>query len=203
MLQHVFVQPLKVILDHDLAADNSGLIDAALFGHCRKSLLPVASRAAGSDAKPIMRSVATGQHFGFGSSLPAAMMKRHAFITLIDGAAAAVCSRTRAAALPTDRAICNARVPHAIGQSFDWLVSAEAELLGARVADRPPAFPLAELKQRASASVVDRDVFSRRLRPRKRRPQHLMLSEDVLEWTVWAPSPWSLRTRKPCGTPLL
>jgi hypothetical protein len=72
VLQHVFVQPLKVILDHDLAADNSGLIDAALFGHCRKSLLPVASRAAGSDAKPIMRSVATGQHFGFGSSLPAA-----------------------------------------------------------------------------------------------------------------------------------
>jgi hypothetical protein len=60
------------------------------------------------------------------------MMKRRAFITLIDGAAAAVCSRTRAAALPTDRAICNARVPHAIGQSFDWLVSAEAELLGAR-----------------------------------------------------------------------
>jgi hypothetical protein len=60
------------------------------------------------------------------------MMKRRAFITLIDGAAAAVCSRTRAAALPTDRAICNAGVPHAIGQSFDWLVSAEAELLGAR-----------------------------------------------------------------------
>ncbi len=55
-------------------------------------------------------------------------MTRREFITLIDGAAAAVCSRTRAAAL----AICNARVPHAIGQSFDWLVSAEAELLGAR-----------------------------------------------------------------------
>jgi hypothetical protein len=33
---------LKVILHHDLAADNSGLIDAALFCHGRKSLLPVA-----------------------------------------------------------------------------------------------------------------------------------------------------------------
>jgi hypothetical protein len=41
VLEHVFVQPLKVILHHDLAADNSGLIDAALFGH-RKSPLPVA-----------------------------------------------------------------------------------------------------------------------------------------------------------------
>jgi hypothetical protein len=80
---------------------------------------------------------------------------------------------------PTDRPICNARVPRAIRQSFDWLVSAEAEVFGARVADWPAAFPLAELEQRASASVVDRDVFSRRLRPRERRPQHLMLSEDV------------------------
>jgi len=75
-----------------------------------------------------------------------------------------VCSRTGAAALPTDRPICNARVPRAIGQSFDWLVPAEAEVLGAGVADRPAAFPLAELEQRASASVVDRDIFSRRLR---------------------------------------
>src|SRR5215470_10231947 len=72
-----------------------------------------------------------------------------------------------AAALPTDRPIHNARVPQAIGQSFDWLVPAEAEVLGARVADRPAAFPLAELEQGASASVVDRDVFSRRLRPRE------------------------------------
>jgi hypothetical protein len=31
VLQHVFVQPLKVILDHDLAADNSGLIDAGAY----------------------------------------------------------------------------------------------------------------------------------------------------------------------------
>ncbi len=82
------------------------------------------------------------------------------FIASLGGAAAVVCSRTRAAALPTDRPICNARVPQAIGQSFDWLIPAEAEVLGARVADRPAAFPLAELEQRASASVVDRDVFS-------------------------------------------
>ena len=72
----------------------------------------------------------------------------------------------------------------AIGQSFDWLVPAEAEVLGARVADRPAAFPLAELEQRASASVVDRDVFSRRLRPRERRHQHLMLGEDVQARTL-------------------
>jgi len=64
-----------------------------------------------------------------------------------------------AAALPTDRPICNARVPQAIGQSFDWLIPAKAEVLGARVADRPAAFPLAELEQRASASVADRDVI--------------------------------------------
>ena len=108
-----------------------------------------------------------------------------------------------AAALPTDRPICNARVPQALGQSFDRLVPTEAEILGARVADRPAAFPLAELEQRASASVVDRDVFSRRLRPRERRHQHLMLGEDVQARTFWAPSPCSLRARKPCGTPLL
>jgi hypothetical protein len=34
-----------------------------------------------------------------------------------------VCSRTRAGALPTDRPIRDARVPQAIGQSFDWLVA--------------------------------------------------------------------------------
>jgi hypothetical protein len=48
-------------------------------------------------------------------------VNRRTFITLLGGAAAVVCSRTRAAALPTDRPICNARVPQAIGQSFDWL----------------------------------------------------------------------------------
>jgi len=98
--------------------------------------------------------------------------------------AAVVCSSTRAAALPTDRPICNAHVPQAIGQSFDWLVPAEAEVLSAGVADRPAAFPLAELEQRASASVVDRDVFSRRLRPPERRHQHLMLGEDVQARTL-------------------
>src|SRR6516162_8255777 len=89
-----------------------------------------------------------------------------------------------AAALPTDRPIRNARVPQAIGQSFDWLVPAEAEVLGARVADRPAAFPLAELEQRASASVVDRDVFRRRLRPPEHHHQHLMLDEDIQARTL-------------------
>src|SRR5215475_8607517 len=111
-------------------------------------------------------------------------MKPHEFISSLGGAAAVVCSRTRAAALPTHRPICNARVPQAIGQSFDWLVPAEAEVLGARVADRPAAFPLAELEQRASAPVVDRDVFSRRLRPLERRHQHLMLGENVQARTL-------------------
>src|SRR5262249_57807208 len=92
-------------------------------------------------------------------------LQRREFISLLGGAAAVVCSRPRAAALPTHRPIRNARVPQAIGQSFGRLVPAEAEVLGARVADRPAAFPLAELEQRATASVVDRDVFSRRLRP--------------------------------------
>ena len=106
------------------------------------------------------------------------------FIASLGGAAAVGCSRTRAAALPTDRPICNARVPRAIGQSFDWFVPAEAEVLGARVADRPAAFPPAELEQRASASVVNRDVFSRRLRPPQRHHQHLMLGEDVQARTL-------------------
>src|SRR5580700_10250552 len=114
------------------------------------------------------------------------------FIASLGGAATVVCPRTRAAALPTSRPICNARVPQAIGQSFDWLVPAEAEVLGARLTDRPAAFPLAKLEQRASASVADRDDFSSRLRPRERRHQHLMLGEDV-----------RLGARKPDGTPLL
>src|SRR5439155_24829748 len=126
-------------------------------------------------------------------------MKPRECIASLGGATAVVCSRTRAAALPTDRPICNARVPQAIGQSFDWLVPAKAEVFGARVADRPAAFPLAELEQRASASVVDRDVFSRRLRPGERRHQHFTLGEDVQARMLWAPSPFSLRARKPCG----
>ena len=111
-------------------------------------------------------------------------MNRRAVITLLGGAAAVACSRTRAGALPTDRPIRNARVPQAIGQSFDWLVPAEAEVLGAGVADRPAAFPLTEVEQRASASVVDRDVFSRRLRFPERRHQHVMLGEDVQARTL-------------------
>src|SRR5262249_13652022 len=130
-------------------------------------------------------------------------MKPRECIASLGGAAAVVCSRTRAAALPTDRPICNARVPRAIGQSFDWFVPAEAEVLGARVADRPAAFPLAELEQRASASVVDWDVFRRRLRPPEHNHQHLLLGEDVTARTLVAPSHWSLGARKPCCTPLL
>jgi len=79
-----------------------------------------------------------------------------------------------------DRPVRDARVSQAIGQSFDWLVPAKAEVFGARVADRPAAFPLAELEQRASASVVDRDVFRRRLRPRERRHQHRDCLDHVL-----------------------
>jgi hypothetical protein len=89
------------------------------------------------------------------------------------GTAAVACSRTRPAALPTDRAICDARVPRAIRQSLDWFVPTEAEVLGARAVDRPAAFPLAEFEQRASASVGDRDGFSRRLRPPERHHQHV------------------------------
>src|SRR6516164_1525614 len=109
-------------------------------------------------------------------------MKPRECIASLGGAAAVVCSRTRSAALPTP--ICDARVPRAIGQSFDWFVPAEAEVLGARVADRPAAFPLAELEQRASASVVDRDVFRRWLRPPEHHHQHLMLGEDVQARTL-------------------
>jgi hypothetical protein len=54
------------------------------------------------------------------------------FITLLGGAAAVVSLTLRASALPTEGPICNARVPQAIGQSFDWLVPAEAEVVGAR-----------------------------------------------------------------------
>ena len=63
------------------------------------------------------------------------------FAGTLGGAAAVVCSRTRAAALPTDPLICNARVPRAIGQSFDWFVPAEAEVLGARVLIGQRHFP--------------------------------------------------------------
>src|SRR5262245_28942869 len=101
-----------------------------------------------------------------------------------DGTAAVICSCARPAALPTNRPICDARVPRAIGQSLDWFVPTEAEVLGARVVDWPAAFPLAELKQRASASVVDWDVFSRRLRPPEGHHQHLMLGGDIQARTL-------------------
>src|SRR5262245_60205836 len=38
------------------------------------------------------------------------------------------------------------------------------------------------------------------LRCRERRDQHLMLGEDVQAWALRAPSSWSLRARRPCGT---
>ena len=44
------------------------------------------------------------------------------------------------------RPIGDARVPQAIGQPFDRLVPAEAEVLGARVADRPATLPPTELR---------------------------------------------------------
>src|SRR2546430_6628084 len=84
-----------------------------------------------------------------------------------------------------DRPVRDACVSQAIGQSFDWLAPAKAEVFGARVADRPAAFPLAELEQRASASVVDRDVFRRRLRPRERRHQHRDCLDHVLIFGEW------------------
>ena len=94
----------------------------------------------------------------------------HELIASLGGAAAVVCSRTRAAALPTDRPICNARVPQAIGQSFDWLVPAEAEVLGAGVADRPAAFPLAELEQRRLMfSAATSDAALKRLTTQEKR----------------------------------
>jgi hypothetical protein len=95
-----------------------------------------------------------------------------------------VSSPTHPRCCDAGRPIGDARVPRAIGQSFDWFVPAEAEVLGARVADRPAAFPLAELEQRASASVVDRDVFRRRLRPPEHHHRHLMLGEDVQARTL-------------------
>jgi hypothetical protein len=45
-LQHVLVQPFQVCGHHNLAADNAGLIGAALFGHSRHHLLANAAIAA-------------------------------------------------------------------------------------------------------------------------------------------------------------
>ena len=53
-------------------------------------------------------------------------------LQIFDGLLGSDRSRTRAAAPPTDRPICYARVPQAIGQSFDWLAPAEAEVLDTR-----------------------------------------------------------------------
>src|SRR5215471_6095877 len=101
------------------------------------------------------------------------------------------------------RPIGDARVPRAIGQPFDRLVPAEAETFPTRVADRPTTLPLAELEQRTSAPVVDGDVLGTGLRSRERRDLHLMPGENVQAWALRVPSPWSLRPRRPCGTPSL
>jgi hypothetical protein len=54
------------------------------------------------------------------------------FITLLGGAAAVV-SLTRPRFCAADRGTdMQCAVPQAIGQSFDWLVPAEAEVVGAR-----------------------------------------------------------------------
>ena len=82
-----------------------------------------------------------------------------------------------AAALPTDRPIRNARVPQAIGQSFDWLVPAEAEVLGARVADRPAAFPLAELARRICHLAMEGERDPARL--------HDRALGDLIPATIW------------------
>ncbi len=101
------------------------------------------------------------------------------------------------------RPIGDARVSQAIGQPFDRLVPAEAEVLGARVADRPATLPLAKLEQRTSAPVVDGDVLGMGMRSGERRDQHLMPGEDVQARALRPLSPCSLRARRPCGTPSL
>src|SRR5262245_58094735 len=67
-------------------------------------------------------------------------------------------------------------MPRAIGQTFEHLVAAEAEVLGAGLVDRPAALPLLELEQRAAAPVMDRYLLGLRLR--KRLAQHLALRDD-------------------------
>src|SRR5439155_20953098 len=83
----------------------------------------------------------------------------------------ASCLAAYAAAPPPWLPIRDALVPRAIGQSFDRFVAAEAEVRGARAADRPAALPLTELEQRAAAPIEDRDILG--LWFRERRLKHL------------------------------
>src|SRR5262245_64194520 len=84
-------------------------------------------------------------------------------------------------------AVGEAGMTGAIGKALERLVAAEAEVLGPWLVDRPAALPLLELKQRAAAPVVDRNLFG--LRDRIRVAQHLALRDDG------QPPPIALRLR--------
>src|SRR6266545_7183223 len=73
-------------------------------------------------------------------------------------------------------AVGEAGVPDAIGQALELLVTAEAEVVSAGLVDRPAALPVGELKQRAAAPVVDRNLL--RLRCRIGVAQHPALRDD-------------------------
>jgi len=94
-------------------------------------------------------------------------------------------------------------VPRAIGQSFDRFVAAEAEVRGARAADRPAALPLAELEQRAAAPIEDRDILGWRLWFRERRLKHLVLGGHAQARALRAPVSLRPRPRMPGSAPLL
>ena len=67
--------------------------------------------------------------------------------------------------------------PGAIGQSFDWFVPAETEVLGARVADRPTAFPLAELARRICHLAMEGERDPARL--------HDRALAELIPATIW------------------
>src|ERR1700675_976698 len=78
-------------------------------------------------------------------------------------------------ALTRARPVGEPGVACAIGQAFDRRVAAETEILGARGVDRPAASRLAQLKQRAGVSVVDRLVDGRRGRVGGTNPAHFAI----------------------------
>src|SRR5262249_27646348 len=90
----------------------------------------------------------------------------------------AVCvAALRAAA--ADRPIGDAGVADAVGQALHRLVAAIAEVVVARVVDRPAAFAVAELEQSTAAPVGDWHLLGARLLARKGFFEHFLLSEDV------------------------
>src|SRR6266540_412308 len=111
--------------------------------------------------------------------------------------------RLRLRAAAAGRAIGDARVADAVGQAFDRLVAAVAEVLGARRVDRPAAFALAELKQSTAAPVGDRDLLGARLLARKGLLQHFLLGEDIQARAPRAPGPRRLGARELGGAPEL